>query len=497
MLDIAIFGTGSTAERAFQAAAARTDVNIICFADNDERKHGTTCHGRPVIGAAELLNTRWDVILIASMYATQIREQLTAMGIEGDKLVSPEAAAFGDTLGGLAAEKRAASTVVLDDGRSVPRSELPSILILTYETLNSTHGTGVLLQRYFASFPQEKLFSLCHTATGQPWLKQSCVLPGMASKEERAEVLAQQLRAVSFQADLVYATAFNELDLDLLETVRSVLPEGTPVIQHFMDYMPHDSAAFDARFRAMEEQVAHVWALTDGLTNDLARRYGRRVELVTALHQSPSATWKTDYAEQPADVRAIILGNLWQPWTLPVINRIWGRCRAEIPGLRPIDWYVHPARVQSIVDAGYEVGDHVVWRGFYSGQALQERLRQAELAILPFNISVEAADGYTRFSLPSRLTELCGAALPIFALASSDTEPARFLAAKSCGLSGSGADEDAVVATLVQCIRHRAIRVALGKQARHIAETEFAFDAFHAQLLGTLMRIAARVPLAA
>lgn len=491
MLDIAIFGTGSNGDRAWQAAAARTDINVVCFADNDEKKHGTTFWDRPVISAGELLNTRWDLIVIASMYAPQIREQLRGLGV-ADDLVVTAGASFADLFAGLAGRAAEGDSVLLDTGARLRKSELPSILILTYETLNSTHGTGVLLQRYFADFPAEKLFSVCHTATGQPWLTQSLVLPAVGSPSDRAASLASQLNAAGFTPDLIYATAFNELDLELLETVLRVSPAGTPVIQHFMDYMPHDAAAFDATYLAFGGKIADTWALTDGLARELERRYSRRVRLVTALHQAPSLQWKTTHPDAASEVRPLILGNLWQPWTLPVISRIWSQCRAAIPGLRPIDWYVHPARVQAIIDAGYEIGDDVVWRGFYSGNALHERLRQADLAIIPFNTTAYAEDGYTRFSLPSRLTELCGAGLPIFALASPDTEPARFLATRGCGIAATGVNETATARLLVDVLRNAETRQRLGARAREIAETEFALGPFQAELLGTLSRTASR-----
>lgn len=497
MVDIAIFGTGSNSERAWQAAVARTDINVTCFADNDERKHGTTLHDRPVVSAKQLATMRWDFVVVASMYSSQIREQLTALGVADQAIVTPEPAEFGEVLAGVAARQRSGALLKLDDGTRVPAADLPSVLILTYETLNSTHGTGVLLQRYFADFPEDRLFSVCHTATGLPWLKRSCVLPSSAAPQERAAALARELTAASFVPQLVYVTAFNELDLELLDTVRAVVPAGVPIIQHFMDYMPHDPAKFDARFSAIGGDITAVWALTDGLAQDLRRRYARPVEHVSALHQTPSATWKTSYADAPRDVRGLILGNLWQPWTLPVINRVWGRCRDAVPGLAPLDWYVHPARVQSIVDAGYEIGDHIVWRGFYGGQALQQRLQRAELAVMPFNTTDHAVDGYTRFSLPSRLTELCGAGLPIFSLASADTEPARFLSAKSCGVCWNGADEDGAVDVLLVLINDSELRRRLGARARAVAETDFAFEAFHSRLLGLFMRLVEEAPRAA
>jgi len=257
-----------------------------------------------------------------------------------------------------------------------------------------------------------------------------------------------------------------------------------------MDYMPHDAGVFDDHFRRQLPRVHSLWALTEGLTRELGPRYGRPVQLVTALHQEPPATSKRVHRAVDQEFRAVILGNLWQPWMLPVVRRVWQQCQREVPGLRPIDWYVHPARVQAVMDAGYDLGDEVVWRGFHRGRGLQERLQQADLALLPFNKDAVAHDGYTRFSLPSRLTELAGAGLPIFAIASADTEPARFLEARGCGLAANASDETALAETLLSLIRDPQQRAQLGARARTVAETELALGPFQTTLLGNFVRMA-------
>lgn len=491
MIDIVIFGTGSVAERAWQAASARDDLHVACFADNDARRRGTSLHGRPVVAPAALGDARWDFIVVASMFGADILRQLTALGIARERILTPDPDALADVFDALPARHAALTPVVLDDGTAIERSDLPRVLILTYETLNLTHGTGVLLRRFFGDFPAERLFSVCHTATGQPWLTNAIVLPTTGTTvTERAAALTEALGANGFVPDLVYATAFNENDLELLDSVIAALPAHVPVIQHFMDYMPHDEARFDEHFGRQLPRVHSLWALTEGLTRALGPRYGRPVTLVTALHQEPPATSKQEHRAAGPEFRAVILGNLWQPWMLPVVRRLWQRCQREVPGLRPIDWYVHPARVQAVMDAGYDLGDEVVWRGFHRGRALQERLRQSDLALLPFNKDASALDGYTRFSLPSRLTELAGAGLPIFAIASADTEPARFLTARQCGLAANAADEEALVAALLALIRHPLDRAALGARARAVAETELALGPFQAGLLGTFVRTA-------
>src|SRR5207253_1742445 len=108
---------------------------------------------------------------VASMYAPEIRRQLIGLGLAEDRIVTPNPNTFAETLATLPARMHTGRVLALDDGTSVLAADLPEVMVLTYETLNSSHGTGVLLQRYFSDFPAGKLFSVCHTATGQPWLE--------------------------------------------------------------------------------------------------------------------------------------------------------------------------------------------------------------------------------------------------------------------------------------------------------------------------------------
>lgn len=482
MIKLVIFGTGSSGERAWQAANSLDGVEIVAFADNDARKHGTKHHGVAVVAPASLSTLTWDLIVLASQWAAEIAAQLTGLGIPANRIVQPSLNDLRPGLQAAVAEHRTRSLVRIAGGREIPPDTLPRVLILTYETLNDSHGTGVLLRRYFRDFPESHLFSLVHTETGKPSLKNHAVLADVA--RQTPEAVATLLRERGFVPDIVYATVFNEIDLPLLNAVIDALPAGTPVVQHFMDYMPHNAEAFDATFRGVLPRVTQVWALTKPLRDMLAAKFQRSVELVSSLQQTPPAEWRREHRAAGAGFRTVLLGNLWQPWLVPLLRDAWQRCRAQLPGLGPIEWYVHPQRVQSVMDAGYDPGLEIVWRGFVTGPALQEKLRTADLALVPFNFEAKASNDYARYSLPSRLTELCGAGLPLLAVASPDTEPARFFAAHGLGRVVAGPDVEAVAGALLAFIQDQSARSAAGRAARKLAETDFQLEAFQEWLVG-------------
>ena len=94
MVDVVVFGTGSNGERAWRAAAARPDIRVVCFADNDARKQGTRVHGLTIIAPEDLGRARWDFIVLASMYAPEMQRQLHGMGVPADSIVASDPSRF-------------------------------------------------------------------------------------------------------------------------------------------------------------------------------------------------------------------------------------------------------------------------------------------------------------------------------------------------------------------------------------------------------------------
>jgi hypothetical protein len=487
---IVIFGTGSSGMRALRAAANHPNIDVVGFSDNDSDKHGSRIEGVPIIPPTQLGATACDFIVLASQFAREIHAGLLALGVDEKRLVIASLNDFPGSMAALAKHAADGQPVQLEDGRQIEAIALPRVLILTYETLNQSHGTGVMVQRYFCDFPADHLFSISHHANGEPWLRQSLTLSPEISLAQNTQQIRHALSQYDFVPDLVYATAFDEVDLDVLAAALEVIPHKTPVIQHFMDYMPHDDTAFDSRFVNLSSRITETWALTEGLARSLSSKYGRTVEHVTTLHQTPPDNPKRNYSTFALGFRTIMLGNLWQPWMLPLLERVWSACMQELPGLRPVEWYAHPLRVQAVIDLGYELGDSVVWKGFLNDSLMRERVSTAELAILPFNADASARDGYTRYSLPSRLTELCGAGLPIVIIASSDTEPARFAADNGCASVISGPDEELITRSLLRFIADQPMRQQLGTRARWVAEEKFSIADFKTRFITHLVRLA-------
>lgn len=70
-----LFGTGVGGKHGYQHLKGK--YHIIGFADNDQRKQGSTFCGLPVHAPDEIPSLEFDRIVICSMYGDEILDQLT------------------------------------------------------------------------------------------------------------------------------------------------------------------------------------------------------------------------------------------------------------------------------------------------------------------------------------------------------------------------------------------------------------------------------------
>lgn len=95
---VVIFGASSAGNAALQTL--KTSWKALAFCDNDERKHGKSFCGLPVISPKAINEKSFDLILIASCYAREIFNQLIFMGVPEAKIqfsdAPPDLKAYAD-----------------------------------------------------------------------------------------------------------------------------------------------------------------------------------------------------------------------------------------------------------------------------------------------------------------------------------------------------------------------------------------------------------------
>lgn len=85
---VIIFGLGNYYQIQKPKLQSFPDVEIVAFADNNTALWGNFFDGRRVIPPVEILAETFDQIIIVSLYVAEIFQQLTALGVGEEKIVS-------------------------------------------------------------------------------------------------------------------------------------------------------------------------------------------------------------------------------------------------------------------------------------------------------------------------------------------------------------------------------------------------------------------------
>lgn len=90
---IGIFGTGGGGRKVWEAAMTFDQYEVTWFADNDGRRQGGRFFGIQVIDPVSIPDHSFTGIAIASMHRAPIAEQLLALGIGRQQIITPDVAA--------------------------------------------------------------------------------------------------------------------------------------------------------------------------------------------------------------------------------------------------------------------------------------------------------------------------------------------------------------------------------------------------------------------
>ena len=85
MYKVIIFGTGKCSEQ-LNNLLDKEKVNIICYADNDLKKQGSSYFNKKVINPLQILKLNFDFIIIASQFGNEILVQLKNIGVNENKI---------------------------------------------------------------------------------------------------------------------------------------------------------------------------------------------------------------------------------------------------------------------------------------------------------------------------------------------------------------------------------------------------------------------------
>ncbi len=381
--------------------------------------------------------------------------------------------------------------------------------------MSPKHGTGAIFLRNFRAYPPDLLCNAFIGSgegngvandinlNGARWPKgvarQLRALPRrLVNRIPRVawrplpvsrSAVAKALRESGFQPDVLYGICWGAEGLAVLAAVADAYPR-VPLLLHLHDIWPSSTPAFPVLLRKVAKRSAAVLTITEAMGTYVEKATGKPVEIENPFHiDMPSAHAVPDGSDAKT-FRAIIIGNIWNYALVNDLKNIWRICRQRMPSLPPIELYCHAESLLNAKANGFAPEPELRHAGFLKGSQLWEMLRNVDLAIVPFSRGVEPADDYERYSIPSRITELVAAGLPIFALAGPRTPLAAYLCEKGIGLSRPAAETEAAAADICSLVADRAKRRQLGSRARAVAEREFPLAPYQQDFYARLSKLA-------
>ncbi|MGA2270728.1 MAG: hypothetical protein ABSH44_19820 [Bryobacteraceae bacterium] len=396
---------------------------------------------------------------------------------------------------------------------------LPRLLIFSEGALSLSHGTGTIFARNFSAYPSDRLANWFIGLAEEPfitghldlnlqrwpahgWWPPAVPLAKLwnrsvaraAGRNWSVPVNRSGLRATvasnggSF--DIIYAIVYSRAGIDALQAVHAGLGRRLPLVLQIQDFFPHSDLGFWRALRRLAPHVTEVWAVSDNIARSIKKHLGLSVWIDPLFHLDLPAASKQEHRLFTSDFRAVVLGNFWQPALLDDLKAAWRLCREQLPGLPPVHWHCHPAGIERVRSAGLEPGPEIEPAPFLTGTALFAMLGDADLALIPFSRGHRPATDYERFSMPSRLTEICAAGLPVFGLTGENTPLADYVTIHGIGRCAPAAETATVAAGLVGLIRDHDARASYGRAARALAERKFPLAPFQKWLYGRLQQLA-------
>lgn len=399
----------------------------------------------------------------------------------------------------------------------------PRLLIFSEGALSLSHGTGTIFARNFSAYPPDRLANWFIGLAEEPFLTRHLDLnpqrwpvrrwwpPAVllaklwnrsiartAGRRWSVPVNRSGLRAAAAareeRFDIIYAIVYSRAGIDALQAVHAGLGRRLPLVLQIQDFFPHNDLGFWRALRRLAPHVTEVWAVSDNIARSIQAHLGLSARVDPLFHLDLPAASKQEHRLFTADFRTVVLGNFWQPALLDDLKAAWRLCREQLPGLPPVRWHCHPAGIARLRAAGLEPGPEVEPAPFLTGESLFAMLRDADLALIPFSRALRPATDYERFSMPSRLTEICAAGLPVFGLTGENTPLADYITTHGIGRCAPAAAAATVAAGLTGLIRDHEARASYGRAARALAEREFPLAPFQEWLYGRLQQLAASAP---
>lgn len=383
------------------------------------------------------------------------------------------------------------------------------VLILTETAISTSHGTGTCLLRHFETFPRARLIHAFSQGAPDDSISQRIqvkekihrlgwrVTPRAVDKLYRRirwftpitgvqsswdfEPIAPSLAALGLRPDVIYSNVYTRRGLRLLKQLCIELGAESPklpVIQHFHDLQIDSRYGFDQALRALRPHLAETWALTDAIKDFIGHKAGAPALKVDSICAKPKDTFKTRHNPFSKEFRMVIVGNFWDHSLVGHVGLLYRMLKEKLPDLSRIEWFASAASLAGVRKACPDAETFLDHRGFLSADLLHETLINADLLLIPFNLSIKPDSDYARYSFPSRLSEIFWAGAPAFFIGGRETETGRVLETNGLGFVPRDLSPATVAAAMLEVIHDTEKRRAAGFASRQWAEKHMNLNTY-------------------
>jgi glycosyltransferase involved in cell wall biosynthesis len=182
-----------------------------------------------------------------------------------------------------------------------------------------------------------------------------------------------------------------------------------------------------------------------------------------------------------------MVGNVWLPQAFESLVEIISLARQERRDFPDIIWYCHRSSLDRLNLCPTSLPDGFVYGGFRDEVSSESEL--ADLCIVPINGKNSGHSGYSRFSLPSRVSELYFSGVPVVAIADKETAFSRYIERTGTGVTLSPKNTVESKNILLALLDSPDDRSAYGKAGTEFARNHFEATAFRKRLRERLAMI--------
>jgi hypothetical protein len=385
------------------------------------------------------------------------------------------------------------------------------LCIVTDQAIGPGHGTGTLLAKYFEKFPPQRLLGISPLTSPGANLQWTMLWPNEWSKLRFAigqllrfrpfaawktwstltlhEAAVGRLR--QFKPDLLWLVVWSKDGIRAAREIAELCP-GVPSYISFWDLIHPDqiegTGASDDLDYLLNRAVL-IDAISEPLAEEIATKTSQPVKVENFFCSDLPGSWRSEHRAPSACLKCVMVGNVWYKDAFDAVAWLLSMVRSSGIRIHDARWLCLEASMERLGLSSDTLPEGITYGGHFS-KGLASELAGSDFCLVPIHGIGNGKSGYARYSIPSRVSEVFAAGIPVVAIADPDTAFARFLKRTGAGIAISPSSPTQAMSQLCEFIMSLENRAKMGVAARRYAEQNFEMAGFRRRLAGRLELLA-------